>query len=81
MPKMSKMNIQVKVLLKWIFPNVRKKERKRLKITGTIPDDLFEWGDKQIKERAYFRWSHLIEVALTRLKEEEASEDPKERER
>ena len=51
-----------------------RRERQRLRIAGTIPEELFEWASRQIVERRYFKWSHLIEVAITKLREDEGGD-------
>ena len=51
-----------------------------MKVGGTIPDELAEWGNKQIDERVYFKWSHLIEVAITKLKDDQEGKIPLDKE-
>ena len=41
-------------------------------ISATIDQELIEWLDSEIKEKKKYRnKSHIIEIALERLKEEE----------
>lgn len=42
-----------------------------MRIAGTIPEELYEWASRQIEERRYFRWSHIIEIAITKLREDD----------
>ena len=43
--------------------------KKRLSIT--LEEDLIKWMDKEVKKVEYRNRSHLIEVAVTRLKEKD----------
>ena len=45
--------------------------RKRQKICITIPTELVKWIDEKVKTRVYANRSHLIEVAVLKLKEAE----------
>lgn len=42
--------------------------RRRLKLQVTIPAELIEWMDSQIKKRRFFHRSHIVEVAVLDLK-------------
>ena len=47
-------------------------------ISATIEQELITWIDKQLLDRTRFRnKSHLIEIALSRMKEEEKIEGKK----
>ena len=39
-----------------------------MKLQVTIPADLIEWMDLQVKKRLFFHRSHMVEVALLDLK-------------
>jgi len=40
-------------------------------ISATIDDEIIKWIDKELKDRTKYRnKSHLIEIALSKLKEE-----------
>jgi len=50
---------------------VPRKEERRVKVMGTIPDDLEKWIQQRIKSRAFYSMSHALEVAVRRLKEDD----------
>lgn len=42
-----------------------------MRIAGTIPEELWQWAKAKIKSRQFYGESHLLEVAIRRLKEDE----------
>ena len=42
----------------------------RMRVFGTIPKELYDWVQKQIESGKYHNMSHIIEVALKKLREE-----------
>lgn len=62
-------------LLPLIAPvsNRRRMARTRKTVQVTIPGDLIDWMDSQVKERVYHHRSHLVEVAVLRLRAADTS--------
>ena len=50
---------------------VPRKENRKMKISGTIDDDLYKWMQKRIGDRSFYNQSHAIELGLKKLKEDE----------
>ena len=48
-----------------------RKEKRRMKVSGTVSDDLFKWMKKKISEGTFYNPSHAIQRGLVRLKEED----------
>ena len=48
-----------------------RKEDKRVKVSGTIDDKLYNWLEKKIGERSFYNQSHAIELGLKRLMDED----------
>ena len=44
-------------------------EKRKVKFTTSIREDLVEWMDKEIKKLRFTSRSHAIEYALAKLKE------------
>ena len=40
-----------------------------MRVFGTIPKELYEWMQREIERGKYHNQSHVIEVALKKLKE------------
>lgn len=54
-----------------LMPERKRKEDKRMKISGTIPLELYNWIEEQIKKKRFYNRSHAIEYCLDYVKEEE----------
>lgn len=48
-----------------------RKENRKMKVSGTINDELFTWMQKRIEERSFYNQSHAIELGLKKLREED----------
>jgi len=44
-------------------------ESMKKQVTVTLPKDLLEWLDEQVKQRTYADRSHAMEMAILALKE------------
>jgi len=48
-----------------------RKEKRKMKISGTVDGELFKWMKKKISEGTYYNQSHAIQLGLIKLKQEE----------
>jgi hypothetical protein len=46
----------------------------KVRVVGTVPQELYEWMKQEIDGGNYFNQSHIMEVALTKLKEKESQQ-------
>jgi hypothetical protein len=52
------------------FRIVPRKEKRKMKVSGTVDDDLYKWMKKKIDEGTFYNSSHAIQRGLNKLKEE-----------
>jgi hypothetical protein len=50
---------------------VPRKEKRKMKISGTVDDDLYKWMRKRIQDGTFYNPSHAIQRGLVKLKENE----------
>jgi len=50
---------------------VPRKEKRKMKVSGTIDDELFKWMKKKISDGTFYNPSHAIQRGLVKLKEED----------
>jgi len=55
------------------FSSVPRKEKRKMKVSGTVDDELYKWMKKKIGDGTFYNPSHAIQRGLVRLKEEEES--------
>lgn len=60
---------------KKIKVNRKKKEELRMKISGTIKPNQFEWIEKKIKEGTYYNRSHALQKGIELLKKQDAGKE------
>ena len=46
-------------------------ERKRLRVSGTLPQKQHEWVEEKIKEGRFYNWSHALQIAFKKLQAQE----------
>jgi Arc/MetJ-type ribon-helix-helix transcriptional regulator len=51
--------------------HVPRKENHRMKVSGTVDDDLYKWMKKKIDDGKFYNPSHAIQRGLVKLREEE----------
>jgi hypothetical protein len=52
------------------FRIVPRKEKKRMKVSGTVDDELYKWMMKKINDGTFYNPSHAIQRGLIKLKED-----------
>ena len=50
---------------------VPRKEKRKMKVSGTVDDELFKWMKKKINDGTFYNPSHAIQRGLVKLKEED----------
>ena len=50
-----------------------RKEKRKMKVSGTVDDELFKWMKKKINDGTFYNPSHAIQRGLVKLKEEDES--------
>jgi Arc/MetJ-type ribon-helix-helix transcriptional regulator len=46
------------------------KEKRKMKVSGTVDDEIYIWMKKRIGDGTYYNQSHAIQRGLLKLKEE-----------
>jgi hypothetical protein len=49
---------------------VPRKEKRKMKVSGTVDDELYKWMKKKIGDGTFYNPSHAIQRGLVKLKEE-----------
>jgi Arc/MetJ-type ribon-helix-helix transcriptional regulator len=50
---------------------VPRKEKRRMKVSGTVDDELYKWMKKKISDGTFYNSSHVIQQGLVKLKKED----------
>ena len=50
------------------MPYTKPMEEKRVKVSGTLPNDLYSWIQKGINSRRFHNMSHALEVCILETK-------------
>lgn len=50
---------------------VPRKEKRRMKVSGTVDDEIYRWMKKKISDGTFYNPSHAIQRGLIKLKEED----------
>ena len=50
------------------------KEKRKMKVSGTVDDDLYEWMKRKISQRAFYNQSHALELGLSKLRDEDVKD-------
>ena len=53
------------------MPERKRKEDRRMKISGTIKPDQYEWLKEKIKEGKFYNKSHVLQEGIKLLKKQE----------
>ena len=53
------------------MPEKEKIVEKRVKISGTIPKEMFKWVEEQIKSGKFYNKSHVIEAGIRKLQKKD----------
>jgi Arc/MetJ-type ribon-helix-helix transcriptional regulator len=53
------------------MPERKKKEDRRMKISGTIKPEQFEWLKDKIKEGKFYNISHVLQEGIKSLQEKD----------
>jgi len=53
------------------MPERKKKEERRMKISGTIKPEQFEWLEDEIKKGKFYNKSHVLQQAIEVLQKQE----------
>ena len=51
-----------------------RKEKRKMKVSGTVDDDLYEWMNQRIRQRKFYNQSHALELGLAKLREGDIEE-------
>ena len=50
-----------------------RKEKRKMKVSGTVDDELYKWMKKKIGDGTFYNPSHAIQQGLVKLKREDES--------
>jgi len=53
------------------MPERKKKEERRMKISGTIKPAQYDWMDEKIKKGTFYNKSHVLQKALELLQKQD----------